>query len=285
MLPPRPHHADGLLDFEEVRRRLRLGTRIPVGRREIAIEEIVGSVNRAHDFDASFRPRDRRLHKLLHQVEVLAPEHLDRPIQVVQVDRAFFVEDGHKRLAIAVAQGRRFIDADVDRYETRFQVDGATTPDALKATHAELRFREATALDRGVPEARFPLTEAVGYLELEESVKAHAFDLSHQRGILVDRADAASHWFETVFEPVVALARETHAAVCLGSCTDGDLFLLFRRGIQGGMDGAWRIQGPAVEQGVANVRAAAPAGLGGALRTLTRRRGPRAPILEERDPA
>jgi hypothetical protein len=281
MLSPSPLHAQGLLDFEEVRRRLRLGTRVRLGRQEIAIAEIVGSVNRAHDFDAGFRPRDRRLRRMLHEIEVGAPEHLERPIQVVQVDRAYFVEDGHKRLAIAVAQGRRFIDADVDRYETRFRLDGRTTSEVLRATHAELRFREATALDRAVPGARFPLTEVVGYLELEESVKAHAFDLSHERGTVVDRAEAARHWHDTVFRPVVALARETHAAVCLGSCTDGDVFLLFRRGIQGGMDAQWRIDQEAAMQGMANVRAAAPAGLRGILRTLTRRRGPRAPILEE----
>ena len=281
MLPPLARRHDDLLDFEEVRRRLRLGTRIAVGHQEIPIAEIVGSVNRAHDFDGSFRPRNRRLRKLLHQIEIGAPEHLDRPIQVVQVDRAYFVEDGHKRLAIAVEQGRRFIDADVDRYETRFAVDAGTTVEALRATHAELRFRESTALDRAAPGVRFPLTEPVGYLELAESVKSHGFDLSQQRGVLLDPVETARHWHETVFQQVVALARGTHAAVCLGSCTDGDLFLLFRRGIQGGMDGQWRIPDEAIEQGVANVRAAAPAGVGGVLRVVTRRRGPRTPILEE----
>jgi hypothetical protein len=284
MHPPLAHRPATLLDFEEVRRRLRLGTRIPVGRQEIPIAEIVGSVSRAHDFDGSFRPRTPRLRRMLHQIELATPEHLDRPIQVVQVDRAYFVEDGHKRLAIAAAQGRRFIDADVDRYETRFQVDAGTTVDALRVTQAESRFREATALDRAVPGVRFPLTEPVGYLELEESVKAHAFDLAHQRGVLVDRAEAAAHWYETVFRPVVTLARGTHAAVCLGSCTDGDLFLLFRRGIQGGMDGQWHIPSEAIEQGVANVRAASPAGVGGVLKSLTKRRGPRATVLDERVP-
>lgn len=283
MLPPLAHRHGDLLDFEEVRRRLRLGTRLPVGRQEIPIAEIVGSMQRTHDFDAGFQPRSRRLRRLLHEIEVGAPDHIDRPISVVQVDRAYFVEDGHKRLAIAVSQGRRYIDADVDRYETRFQVDGATTVDALRATQAELRFREATALDRAVPGVRFPLTEPVGYLELEESVKAHAFDLAHQRGVLIDRAEAAAHWYETVFRPVVTLAQGTHVAVCLGSCTDGDLFLLFRRGIQGGMDADWHIPVEAAEQGVANVRAASPAGVGGVLRDLTRRRGPRAPILAERE--
>ena len=39
------------LVFDEVRHRLGLGTRLPGGRREVAVADIIGSVGRVSDFD------------------------------------------------------------------------------------------------------------------------------------------------------------------------------------------------------------------------------------------
>jgi hypothetical protein len=274
-------HGDRvLLEFEEVRRRLRLGTRIKVGLREIAIAEIVGSVNRAHDFDAHFRPRHRALQRTIASIAQARPAGIERPISVIQVDRAYFVEDGHKRLSMAIAEGRTFIDADVVRYESRFALGPEISMDAVYVTHEELRFRETTGLDAAVPGTRFALSDPAGYLELAESVKAHAFDLSLERGVLVPRADAAAHWHETIFRPVVGMARTTGLGGPLSSSTDADLFLLFRRGITSPMGPGWTIPRHALEHGQANLQAASAGRLMAALRSLRRRET--ADVLPER---
>ena len=123
----RPKDCGSLLEFEEVRRRLRLGTRIDIGRREIEIQQIVGSVGRAHEFDGCFRPRTRRMRSVLHQIRASSREGLAGPIRVYQVDQAYFVEDGHKRLSLAIEDGGMYIDADVASYSTPFaMVPGAT---------------------------------------------------------------------------------------------------------------------------------------------------------------
>jgi hypothetical protein len=208
----------------------------------------------------------------------------DLPVSLLQVDHAYFVEDGHKRLAIAVAAGRTFIDADVDRYETRFHIDPTTTRDEIEATDAETRFREVTGLAAAAPAERFPLSDRDCYLELAESVKAHAYDLSRDQGRVVAAEEAAAHWLELVFRPAVGLARSTECARLLDSATDADLFLLFRRGISGPMDPGWQVPASAVERGMENLRAAAPAGIGGRVRSAIgrgRRGGPR--ILEDED--
>jgi hypothetical protein len=271
----------GLLDFGVVERRLHLGTRLRSGRREVALAEIVGSVNRSRDFDARFRPRTRALRGLIRDLAAARPDVADLPIALLQVDHAYFVEDGHKRLAIAAAAGRTFIDADVDRFETRFHVDARTTRDEIEATHAETSFREVTGLDRAAPGERFPLSDRDCYLELAESIKAHSYDLSRDQGRVVSAAEAAEHWLTVVFRPVIGLARSTDAARLLDSATDADLFLLFRRGISEPMDPGWQVPASAVSRGLDNVRAAAPSSLGGRLRSAIARPPRGARLLDD----
>ena len=272
--PPRRPADAGLLEFDEVQRRLRLGTRLPGGRREVPIAEIVGSVNRSEDFDARFRPRSARLRTLIRELAESRPTIADLPISLLQVDHAYFVEDGHKRLAIAVEQGRTFIDADVDRFETGFHLDVTTTVDELAATDSETRFRDVTGVAEAAPGERFPLSDTDCYLELAESVKAHSYDLSRDQGRVVPAPEAAAHWLSFVFRPAVALARSTETARLLDSATDGDLFLMFRRGISEPMDPGWQVPAATVARGIDNVRAATPARIRGRVRTaLTRGRG------------
>jgi hypothetical protein len=110
-----------LLAFEEVRHRLGLGTRLPVGRREVAVADIIGSVGRVHDFDGCFRPRTKRLRAEI-RARAADPSVIDKPIALIQVDHGYFIEDGHKRLSLVIAAGRTEVDADVDRFETELHV-------------------------------------------------------------------------------------------------------------------------------------------------------------------
>ena len=248
----RGRDCSDLLVFEEVRRRLGLTTRLPVGRREVAIADIVGSVDRVDDFDGCFRPRTSALRKQI-QERGANPDVLDQPISLIQVDHAYFVEDGHKRLSLAIAAGRSEVDADVDRYETDLHLAPGTSMDQVRATQRERRFRETTGLDLALPGHRFALSDPAGYLELEESVKAHTLDLSFSEGRLVSREEGARHWYDTVFAPVLEIAASTARSRLLESTTPGDQFLLFRRGIEVPMEHGWRITPAAVERGRANL--------------------------------
>jgi hypothetical protein len=251
--PFRGRDCPDLLPFEEIRRRLRLGTRLAVGRREVAVADIIGSVGRVADFDGCFRPTTARLRREI-DARRKNPGVIDMPIALLQVDHAYFVEDGHKRLSMAIADGRREVEADVDRFHTDLHVAAGATMESIRATARERRFRSVTGLAAAYPRKRFALSEPDGYLELEESVKAHTLDLSHSEGRLVSSAEGARHWYETVFKPVLDLIETTDACQLLGSMTDGDRFLLFRRGLVGPMEAGWRIPQRAVERGMANIQ-------------------------------
>jgi hypothetical protein len=242
-----------LLPFEEVRRRLGLMTRLPVGRREVPVTEIIGSVGRVADFDGCFRPRGSRLRRDIAE-RAANPKVADMPIALLQVDHAYFVEDGHKRLSMAIAAGRKIVDADVDRFETDLHLTPGTTMASIRATSQERRFRRVTGLDIALPRRRFALSDPDGYLELQESVKAHTLDLSREVGRLIPPEEGARHWNDTVFEPILAVLETNGALRLLSSMTEADRFLLFRRGIDGPMDPGWRIPAAAVERGLVNVQ-------------------------------
>ena len=241
-----------LLAFEEVSRRLGLKTRLPVGRREVAVEYIIGSVGRVADFDACLRPRTRRLREEI-RARAANPAVVDMPISLIQVDHAFFVEDGHKRLSVAIGSGRQEVDADVDRFETDLHLAPGATMASIRATARERRFRRVTGLSAAYPRRRFALSDPDGYLELEESVKAHTLDVSHGEGRLLSPEEGARHWYETVFAPVLGIIEANSACQLLESTTEADRFLLFRRGIDVPMDWDWGIPPAAVERGIENL--------------------------------
>ena len=258
-----------LLDFAEVERRLQLGPRTDIGTREIAIEQIVGSVGRTHEFDGCFQPRTKRLRDVLYQIRAVRPDAANTAILVHQVDHAYFVVDGHKRLALAVEEGRRFIDAEVGWFPSRFHLSRGTTMDEIRATELERQFRETTALAGAVPGARFPLADPDLFLELSESVKAHAYDLSIACGVVVDPVDAARHWYEHVFTAVVAVAKRAGLPRVVSTTTDAELFLLVRRGFLDRVDpSTWAIPDSFPAHGFENLRRAEPGRLPGAIARL-----------------
>jgi hypothetical protein len=245
-------------------------TRLPVGRREVPVTEIVGSVGRVVDFDGCFRPRVKRLRADIAE-RAANPAVIDMPISLIQVDHAYFVEDGHKRLSMAIAAGRKTVDADVDRFETDLHLAPGTTIASIRATAQERRFRRVTGLDVALPRRRFALSDPDGYLELQESVKAHTLDYSRSIDRLVTPEEGARHWYDTIFAPILQILDTNGALRLLETMTDADRFLLFRRGLDGPMDRDWVIPAWAVEGGLANVRGSVTRrSVRGRLGTLTR---------------
>ena len=279
----RSSECGNLLEFDEVRRRLQLGTRVDVGVQEIAVAQIIGSVSRAHEFDGCFRPRNARLRKLLIEIKAANPNVADSAIVVNQVDHAYFVVDGHKRLSLAIEEGRESIDAEIRRVSSRFHVTSGTTMEEIRFTQREHRFRQVTGLDVAVPDARFPLGEADGYLDLEESVKAHSYDLSKDQGRLVPPQEAARHWYDHVYRPAVGIALDSGVARLLSSSTEADLFLMIRSGSRGPMDPGWQIPPAFVDHTVGRLRAAAPRGIPAVFSRVTGRNRARPKVLPKGD--
>jgi len=217
-----------LLDLDQVRRQLRLGSPVPEGTETIAVAQIVGTAGRARDFDGCFHPMRAELRKRIGEIEAAEPATLDEPIEVVRVDRAYFVVDGHKRVAIARRVGREFLDARVTRLPSPYAFDARVEEESIERTAREGEFRRHSGLAEGVPAARFAVADTTGYGELLIAVQSYAFDRVLAVGRALTAADAARTWYEEKYLPTVAVGRAASTGL-LDSSTDADLFLMVHR--------------------------------------------------------
>jgi hypothetical protein len=88
------------------------------GLETVTIDEIKGSEGRTEDFDRAFFP----LHERNRQRWVnIARQRLGGaglpPVELVHMEDAYFVRDGHHRISVARALGEKFIDAEVIHWD------------------------------------------------------------------------------------------------------------------------------------------------------------------------
>ena len=111
--------SDGLLCFEDFRKKLGVVGGIRVGRRVVRVKQIAGSVGRSSEFDQDFLPtkasvgeRWKRIDRAFHRGEELPP------VSLYKVGDSYFVADGNHRVSVARYQGVEWIDAEVTEFHT-----------------------------------------------------------------------------------------------------------------------------------------------------------------------
>ena len=248
-----------LLMFDQVRRSLGLGHPRFETEATIAVSDIVGTVGRKADFDGCFHPREKTL---AHRIDQVSQNEtaLDEPIDVYRVDRAYFVLDGHKRVSIAKAQGREFLDARISHAPTPYRFDPDVDPVAIERTATEQRFRTESGLLQAVPGARFVASRLEGYPQLRESITSYAHDLGERLGRQLPLEEASALWYESVYRPTIAAAEEMQLDRLIGCLTESDLFLsihrqsreLWGREAQPAVDEAERLVSQIMEHGTEN---------------------------------
>jgi hypothetical protein len=214
-----------LLSLEEVRNRLRLFEQNYVGVLPIRVDRIVGTADRTADFDKDFLPKKSETRGRWRDIEHAFPLSDFPPIIAYQVGDAYFVEDGHHRVAIAKQRGVEFIDAEVTELKTRVPLP--PDADVARLIHAEQEriFLEESGLDRARPEARIEFSRPHGYMELLDLVKVHGYHLMLDRGEILPREEIAAHWWDTSYLPAVEMIRSAGIKESLSGATDADIFL------------------------------------------------------------
>jgi hypothetical protein len=227
-LPVANHDCGPLLELGQIQRQLRLGPSVYEGDATIAVAQIIGTVGRARDFDGCFQPVHAALRKRIDEIAEASPTTLDEPIDVVRVDRAYFVADGHKRVAIARRTDREFIDARVNHMPSPYALTAQVEEEAIERTAREGEFRRHSGLAAAYPDVRFALTDVTAYGELLIAVQSYAFDRVVALGRALSPAEAAKLWYEEKYLPTVASGQEA-AGGLLETITDADIFLALHR--------------------------------------------------------
>jgi hypothetical protein len=214
-----------LLPLDEVRRRLRITGQSYAGLRPVPLERIVGSVDRSADFGRDFRASRSLSRARLASLRSAFPDGDMPPIEVYEVGGLFFVSDGHHRVALAGERGMDFLDADVTRLHTNYELPPDVDVTRLVHTEQQRRLLEESGLAHSRPHAVIEFARPRGYPELLEVIKAHGYDLARRRGALPEPAEVAADFYDAVYLPGVAAVRRAGLPEAHPYKTEADLFL------------------------------------------------------------
>jgi len=112
-----------LLSFDELKNTVRIGISVYRGVKTVRTEQIIGSLNRNHEFDRAFRPIGKVSPRRWQSVNRAFYEGVNLPAVVLyKVGEVYFVVDGHHRVSVARKQGQVFIDAEVREFKTKCRI-------------------------------------------------------------------------------------------------------------------------------------------------------------------
>lgn len=215
-----------LVAYEAVRRQLRAQRLAPRGLHDVPLDAIIGSVDRYTDFTRSFLPLHDGYKERWARVKMATEDMAGLPpVELYKVGSAYFVKDGHHRISVARQLGATHIQAYVTDVDTPVPI----TPDlrmedlVLKGEYAA--FLEATRLHETRPDANLEVTVAGRYHELEEHIAVHRYFMGETAQREIPFPEAAAHWYDTVYLPVVETIREYQLLQRFPQRTEADLYL------------------------------------------------------------
>jgi hypothetical protein len=104
----------------------KLGSRggIRVGRKEVRMDQIVGSVGRSCQFDSGFMPVKRNMEGRWKRVDRAFHGGIElQPVVLYEIGDSYFVLDGNHRVSVARYHGVEMIDAEVTVFRTRSSLE------------------------------------------------------------------------------------------------------------------------------------------------------------------
>jgi hypothetical protein len=217
-----PDDVGVILPYEEVIAALGFASERRVGLQVVPLDAIVGTIDRARDFDRHFRPTSRRVRSRWEQIAA-AMRRGDAlpPVDLLKLGELYFVRDGHHRVSVASALGLSDIDAYVTEVLTRVHPDSAIQLPDLPLKSHERVFFERVPLPTDA-RSEIQLSDPWDFATLAEGVEAWGFRAMQEHGELFDRAQTAALWLEHEYRPVVAMLRE---ADLIRKCTETEAYM------------------------------------------------------------
>ena len=211
-----------VLPYEEVIEALGFVSERSAGVEVVALDAIVGTVDRERDFDRSFRPTSARVRSRWENIAAAMRrgESLP-PVDLVRIGEIYFVRDGHNRVSVARALGRRDIEAYVTEVTTRVGAGKKITLADLPFKSHERVFFERVPLPANARD-EIQITDPWDYARLAEHVEAWGFRTSQERHEAISRRETAFQWLENEYRPVVEMLRE---ADLIGNRTETEAYM------------------------------------------------------------
>jgi hypothetical protein len=215
-----------LLSYDQVREKLHVGGPIYRGVQTIRLDQIAGSLNRYQQFDRAFLPRTEETADRWQSVNRAFYEDISLPpVVLYKVGDVYFVVDGHHRVSVAREQGQEFIEAEVRECASKVRITPDIRPEDLEILSEKVEFLERTGLDRLRPDANIKLTIPDGFSRMLEHIAVHRYFMGLDLKRDISEEEAVTHWYDTVYLPIVRIIRESKILDDFPGKTEGDLYL------------------------------------------------------------
>ena len=215
-----------LLSYDEIKQSLHIGGPIYRGVHTVRVDQIVGSLNRYHEFDRAFLPAENQLAARWQNIDSAFYKDISLPpVVLYKVGQVYFVVDGHHRVSVARQQGQEFIEAEVRECSTKVNITPDLKPEDLKIFHEKVHFLERTGLDDLRPKAKIRLTIPDGFDRMLEHIAVHRYFMGLDLKRDIPEEEAITHWYDTVYFPIVKEIRKSKILKDFPGKTEGDLYL------------------------------------------------------------
>jgi len=215
-----------LLSYDDVKAKLHLGGPIYRGVRTVRVDEIVGSLNRYHQFDRAFLPIEDQIASRWQSIDRAFYKDISLPpLLLYKVGHVYFVVDGHHRVSVAREQGQEFIEAEVRECASKVNITSDLKPEDLVILGEKVHFLERTHLDDVRPESRVRLTIPDGFDRMIEHIAVHRYFMGLDLKRDISEQEAIMHWYDTVYMPIVREIRKSKILKEFPGKTEGDLYL------------------------------------------------------------
>src|SRR6187549_1199769 len=215
-----------LLSYDDIKEKLHIGGPIYRGVQTVLVDHIAGSLNRYHEFDRAFLPASDKLADRWQSVNRAFYQEISLPpVVLYKVGQVYFVVDGHHRVSVAREQGQLYIEAEVRECATRVNITPEIKPEDLEILENKVHFLERTSIDDLKPEANIKLTIPDGFDRMLEHIAVHRYFMGLDLKRDIPEEEAITHWYDTVYMPIIRVIRETGILSEFPNKTEGDLYL------------------------------------------------------------
>jgi hypothetical protein len=215
-----------LLSFGEVQRALPIEAQHYRGIQQVPVSQIVGSVDRYHDFDRRFLPTQTRTRPRWESVDVAAlTDIVLPPVQLYKVGDVYFVKDGNHRISVAKEKGADFVDAEVIECVTPLPITPDIDPRDLLEMAERLRFFKETQLDKLREGVAIRFTSLGRYDVLLEHIAAHRWYMGIEQDRPIEWQEAVLDWYDNIYLPVVKAIEKNGILEDFPGRTAADLYL------------------------------------------------------------
>jgi hypothetical protein len=133
--------------------------------------------------------------------------------------------DGHHRVSVAREQGQEYIEAEVRECTTKINITPDLKPEDLVILGEKVDFLERTHLDQLRPRSRVRLTIVGGFDRMAEHIAVHRYFMGLDFKRDISDEEAVTHWYDTVYLPIVKVIRQSKILREFPGRTEGDMYI------------------------------------------------------------